>query len=72
MADPEPEHADAHEGIHLPPPSIWPVVSAIGIALLLTGLILTPITVIIGALITIVSIGAWIRDSRRELEELPE
>ena len=51
MADSEPSH-EAHEAFHLPPPSIWPVVLAIGIALLLTGLILNIVVVIVGALIT--------------------
>ena len=72
MAEPEAEHPEAHEAIHLPPPSIWPVVLAVGIALLLTGLIINLVMVIIGAVITVLSIAFWIRDARRELEELPE
>ncbi len=72
MAEPEAPHPDEHEAIHLPPPSIWPVVLAVGIALLLTGLILNLVMVITGALIFVVSIAMWVRDARRELMELPE
>jgi hypothetical protein len=54
MADTKPDaeaHAEVHEAFHLPPPSIWPAVLAVGIALLLTGLILTLVIVIIGAVV---------------------
>jgi len=41
MTEPEPgSHAESHEAIHLPPPSIWPPMLALGIAFLLTGLVL--------------------------------
>ena len=64
---PQPEsHEDAHGAFHLPPPSIWPVVLAIGIALVLTGLILNLIIVAVGALLVVVSTALWVRDARRE------
>ncbi|TME46359.1 MAG: hypothetical protein E6I56_07415 [Chloroflexi bacterium] len=70
---PQPEsHEDAHGAFHLPPPSIWPVVLAIGIALVLTGLILNLIIVAVGALLVVVSTALWVRDARREFSELPE
>ena len=65
-------HEDAHGAFHLPPPSIWPVVLAIGIALVLTGLILNLIIVAVGALLVVVSTALWVRDARREFSELPE
>jgi len=65
-------HDEAHGAFHLPPPSIWPVVVAIGIALLLTGLIINLIIVAVGALLVIASIALWVRDARREFSELPE
>jgi len=70
---PQPEsHEDAHGAFHLPPPSIWPVVLAIGIALVLTGLILNLIIVAVGALLVVGSTALWVRDARREFHELPE
>lgn len=72
MAEPESSHADAHDAIHLPPPSIWPAVLALGIALVLTGLILNLAVVIAGAVIAILAVVMWVRDARHEFEELPE
>lgn len=71
----EPEHAspaESHEAIHLPPPSIWPPMLALGIALLLTGLILNLVVVIVGVVIALAAVALWIRDARREFSELPE
>jgi hypothetical protein len=68
----EAEHAEAHGDFHLPPPSIWPAVLALGIALLLTGLILNLVVVAAGAVLTIAAIALWVRDARREFVELPE
>jgi hypothetical protein len=73
MATPQQEaHEDAHGAFHLPPPSIWPVVVAIGIALLLTGLIMNLVVVIVGAVLMVAAIALWVRDARREFRELPE
>jgi hypothetical protein len=73
MAEPEhASHAESHEAIHLPPPSIWPAVLALGIALLLTGLILNPVVLILGVVISLAATALWVRDARREFEELPD
>ena len=72
MAEFEQPHNESHSAFHLPPPSIWPVVLAIGIALTLTGLILNIAVVIAGALLDIVAVAMWVRDARREFTELPE
>ncbi|MDQ6711579.1 MAG: hypothetical protein M3Z28_00090 [Candidatus Dormibacteraeota bacterium] len=73
MTEPEQvSHADSHEAIHLPPPSIWPPVLAVGIALLLTGLILNLILLIVGVVISVTATALWVRDARREFDALPE
>ncbi len=73
MAEPEQQpHAEGHEAFHLPPPSIWPPVLAVGVAMLLIGLILNLLISIAGAVITVAAIGLWVRDARREFAELPE
>ncbi len=64
--------ADGHEAIHLPPPSIWPVVLAVGLSLLLLGLVLNLGLLILGALITVAAVAFWVRDARREFADLPE
>ena len=65
-------HAEAHDAIHLPPPSIWPAVLALGIALLLTGLILNPVLLIAGVVISLSATALWVRAARREFDALPE
>ena len=73
MAEPEQQsHPEGHEVFHLPPPSIWPPVLAVAIALILTGLILNLIITIAGGVIAITAIALWVRDARHELAELPE
>jgi hypothetical protein len=72
MTEPEQaSHGDGHNTIHLPPPSIWPPVLALGIALILTGLIVNMVALIAGAIIAVTATALWIRDARREYEELP-
>lgn len=65
-------HAEHHEAIHLPPPSVWPVVLAVGLALLLTGLIINLVVIIVGAIISIAATAFWVRDARHEYRELPD
>jgi hypothetical protein len=73
MTEPEAaSHGETHEAIHLPPPSIWPAVLALGIALLLTGLVLNLILLIVGVAISLAATALWVRDARREFEALPE
>lgn len=72
MADETTGSHEGHEAIHLPPPSIWPVVLAVGISILLLGLVLNVGLLIVGVVITAASLALWIRDARREFTELPE
>jgi hypothetical protein len=73
MTEPEQgSHAEAHEAIHLPPPSIWPAVLALGIAFLLTGLVLNRVLLIAGVVISVAATALWVRDARREFDALPE
>ncbi|TMD23105.1 MAG: hypothetical protein E6I99_08080 [Chloroflexi bacterium] len=73
MAEPEQQpHSESHEAFHLPPPSIWPPVLAVGVAVLLIGLILNLLISIAGAVIMVAAIALWVRDARREFAELPE
>lgn len=73
MAEPESTSpSEAHEAFHLPPPSIWPPVLALGIACILTGLIVTRVLLVVGIVLGVVAVALWVRDARREFEELPE
>ena len=56
---PEPQRVSG-KGIHLPNPSYWPLVTAIGIMIFFTGFIVGfPYTNIAGVLITFVGIFSW-------------
>ena len=73
MTEPESgPHAETHDAIHLPPPSIWPAALALGIALLLTGLVLNLVLLIVGVVISLAATALWVRAARREFDALPE
>ena len=59
------------EQIHLPGPSILPLVLAAGITLALIGVTVSKILVVLGLLIAIPSIVLWIRTTRADIAELP-
>ncbi|TMF59417.1 MAG: hypothetical protein E6I22_00425 [Chloroflexi bacterium] len=67
----EPEHG-GHGDFHLPPPSIWPAVLALGIAGVLTGLVINLVLLAVGALVTVAALAMWIKDARKEYRELPQ
>ena len=62
---------EAGEAIHLPGPSFQPVLVAFGLTLAVVGVVLSPILVAIGLVVTVVALFRWIRDTRREMSELP-
>jgi hypothetical protein len=67
----DPQAEDAGESIHLPGPSYQPVALAFGLTLAITGVVLFPVVAVIGAVISLVALISWIRDTRREISELP-
>jgi uncharacterized membrane protein (DUF485 family) len=67
------EHAapPVGEEVHLPGPSLLPIWNALGITLGVIGITLAPIISVVGVVIFVISTGLWIRDARREFDELP-
>ena len=59
------------EEIHLPGPSLDPVLVTVGITLALIGVTFSIWFVIAGTLLTVVTIIRWIAGVRRDIEELP-
>jgi hypothetical protein len=55
---------------HLPGPSFWPVLLAVGVAMSLIGVITKVVVVVIGLVILVVALGGWIRDARRDYRSL--
>jgi tetrahydromethanopterin S-methyltransferase subunit C len=62
----------AGEEIHLPDPSLQPVLLAVGITIALVGVTLGRFLTVIGLILSIWVIVRWIADTRREMGELPE
>ena len=62
---------EAGEAIHLPGPSYQPVLLGFGLTLAVTGLVLFPVLAVIGLVISLITLYLWIRDTRREISELP-
>jgi hypothetical protein len=67
----DPEPPPAGEEVHLPAPTILPVLTAVGITLTLVGITTFLEFTIAGGLLTLYAIARWIREGRAELDELP-
>jgi hypothetical protein len=61
----------AGESVHLPGPSYLPVVTAAGLTLALTGVVINWAMCGIGVLITLIAVVRWIRETREDIAELP-
>ena len=71
MSPLEDEAPPAGEEIHLPGPSILPALLAVGITLTLIGLTTFIELTVIGGVLSVVCVVRWIKDTRREVDELP-
>jgi hypothetical protein len=59
------------EEIHLPGPSVLPVLTAVGITLALIGVTTFIELTIVGGILAIVCAIRWIKETRHEIDELP-
>jgi hypothetical protein len=59
------------EEIHLPGPSLHPLMLTVGVTALLIGVTTALFLVIAGGVLSLVTLFLWIRDARREFEHLP-
>lgn len=62
----------AGEEIHLPPGSVLPMVVAIGITLMVIGTTVWWAWSALGFVVFVTAVGLWVRDVRRDFDELPE
>ncbi len=72
MSPAEKQAPPVGEEVHLPGPSLIPFFSAIGITLAVIGTTISIWFSIVGVIIFIVTTVRWIRDTRRDVAELPE
>jgi len=74
MAEPDDiaeEAPPVGELIHLPNPSLLPLLNAVGAALAIIGIPISLILVIPGLVLFAVTAAIWIRSARHEMDELP-
>ena len=71
MSPLDPEIPPTGEEVHLPGPTILPLLTAAGITLAVIGITLSKILLIGGVVLTVVCVVRWIMDTRREIDELP-
>lgn len=71
MSPLDPEIPPTGEEVHLPGPTILPLLVAAGITLAVIGITISKILLVGGIIITIVCVIRWIQDTRREVDELP-
>ena len=67
----DPEVPPSGEEIHLPGGSIQPVLLTLGLTVGLVGVTTSVFLVIAGAILVVAVIVAWVRDTRRDIDELP-
>jgi len=67
----DPEVPPVGEEIHLPGPTILPLLTAVGITLALVGVTTFIEFTVVGVLLTVGCAVRWIKDTRREVNELP-
>lgn len=67
----QPKVPPVGEEIHLPGPTLLPIWMAVGITLGVIGITLNVLFSIVGAVIFLITLVRWVRDTRRDIEELP-
>jgi hypothetical protein len=67
----DPETPPAGEDIHLPRPSLQPLLLTVGITAVVIGVTISIFLVIAGSILSVAVIARWIADTRRDIAELP-
>jgi hypothetical protein len=67
----DPDVPPAGEEVHLPGPSILPVLTGVGITLTLVGVTTFIVLSIAGGILTIGCVVRWIKDTRHDIDDLP-
>ena len=71
MSPLDPELPPVGEEVHLPGPSILPLLTAVGITLSLVGVTTFIELTVIGIPLTIYCVVRWAKETRHEIDELP-
>ena len=60
------------EELHLPGPSLLPLLAAVAITLVVVGTTISLLISIVGLVALVIIIVRWVNDTRRDIAELPE
>jgi hypothetical protein len=71
MAAPDQTTPPAGEEIHLPGPSLLPILNAAGITLAIIGVTLGWVLIVVGVALFLVTTVRWIAETRRDIDALP-
>ena len=72
MSDIPQEAPPVAEEVHLPGPTLIPLVTAVGLTLTVIGTTINWLISVVGAVILVLAMIRWIRDTRRDVRSLPE
>jgi hypothetical protein len=59
------------EEVHMPAPSILPLINAAALALTIVSLTLNHVITLVAGIVFLITAVIWIRDTRRDIAELP-
>jgi len=59
------------EEIHMPEPSMLPILNAVGLSLAIVGITISLVLTVAGGILFLVTLVRWIRAAMHEISELP-
>ena len=59
------------EEIHIPGPSLQPLLLTVGITIALLGITISIVLVVVGVVLTLATLYVWIKEAREEYVHLP-
>lgn len=60
------------EEVHLPGPTLIPLLCAVGITLIVIGTtVFFPVPMIVGGIVLVLTVARWVADVRRDIDALP-
>jgi hypothetical protein len=71
MSSIDPEVPPTGEEIHLPGPSLDPLLLTVGITVALLGVTTSVFMIVVGVVLSLVVTVRWIRQARNDIDELP-
>jgi hypothetical protein len=71
MSPIDPDVAPVGEEIHLPGPSLQPLLLTVGITSTLLGVTISVLLLVAGIVLSVAVMLRWVRDTRRDIDALP-